>query len=105
MSIDKLNLIYIAHPFGGKQENVDKVQAVILRLIKQYPECTFYSPLHATGFFYHEMDYLTGMNHCFEILSHCDALWLCEGWEESRGCNMEYAYALGKGIYVRGVNV
>ena len=93
-----MKLIYIAHPFGGNPENIDKVQYIITDLVKRVPDHTFYSPLHATGFLYDSLDYLDGMEHCFEALSRCDELWLCGSWQDSRGCNMEYAFAKGKGI-------
>jgi hypothetical protein len=98
-----MKLIYIAHPFDGKQENVDKVQAIILDLALKLPDHTFYSPLHATGFMYSQLTYLDGMEHCFEALNRCDELWLCEGWQDSRGCNMEYAFAKGKGIPIEEI--
>ena len=88
-----MKLIYIAHPFGGKQKNVERVEQIIKRLIKRYPDYTFYSPLHATGFYYNLVSYEKGMEHCLELLSRCDELWLCEGWKESRGCLMEMHYA------------
>ena len=93
-----MKLAYIAHPFQGKPENVADAELVILKLIKQFPDATFYSPLHATGFFYFEMTYEKGMEHCFEALGRCDELWLCEGWKRSRGCNLEAAYAKNNGI-------
>lgn len=96
-----MKLIYIAHPFGGDPENVTKVEAIILDFVLKMPDHTFYSPLHATGFLYTELDYLAGMEHCFEMLSRCDELWLCEGWENSRGCILERAFALGKGIPIK----
>ena len=99
-----LSLIYLAHPFGGKQENIEKVQKIIADLIWQIPDHTFYSPLHATGFLYDKLNYIDGMDHCFEVLSRCDELWLCDGWQESRGCNMEYAFAKGKGIPIKFIN-
>ena len=99
-----MTLIYIAHPFGGEQENVEKVEKIIKGLLHKHPDCTFYSPLHATGFMYSQLTYLDGMEHCFEALSRCDELWLCEGWEKSRGCNMEYAFAKGKGIPIELIN-
>ena len=98
-----MKLIYIAHPFGGEQENVEKVQEIITGLIWQMPDHTFYSPLHATGFLCDSLDYLDGMEHCFEVLGRCDELWLCGDWKESRGCNMEYAFAKGKGIPIKFV--
>jgi hypothetical protein len=98
-----MRMIYIAHPFDGKQENVDKVQAIILDLALKLPDHTFYSPLHATGFLYEELSYLDGMEHCFEALNRCDELWLCEGWQDSRGCNMEYGFAKAKGIPIEEI--
>ena len=96
-----MKLIYIAHPFGGEQENIDKVQAIITDFVKRVPDHTFYSPLHATGFFYGQLTYLDGMEHCFEALSRCDELWVAGDWRESRGCNMEYGFAKAKGIPIK----
>ncbi len=96
-----LRLIYLAHPFGGEQKNVDRVEKIIKGLLHQHPDCTFYSPLHATGFFYGQLPYLEGMEHCFEALSRCDELWLCEGWYNSQGCNMEYGFAKAKGVPIK----
>jgi hypothetical protein len=99
-----LRLIYLAHPFGGDPANIVKVEKIITQLINKHPDCTFYSPLHATGFLYDNLDYLDGMEHCFEVLSRCDELWLCGKWRESRGCNMEYAFAKAKGIPIKFIN-
>lgn len=94
----------MAHPFSGKPENVEKVQAIILKLLHKYPDCTFYSPLHATGFFYYEFTYAVGMEHCYEALKRCDELWLCKGWEESRGCKLEVDYACNHRMTIRLVS-
>lgn len=96
-----MKVIYIAHPFLGKQENVVDAEIIILKLLKLYPDTVFLSPLHATGFYYFEMSYEDGMEHCFEMLKRCDELWLCDGWETSKGCNLEVGYAeeLGMPIY------
>ena len=100
-----MKLIYIAHPFSGKQENIDDVEKTIKALLGKYQDISFYSPLHATGFFYNEIPYLEGMEHCFEALSRCDELWLCKGWKRSIGCFMEYAYAKAKGMEIRYVEL
>lgn len=93
-----MKIAYIAHPFEGKRKNVRKVERIIKGLLPQYPDYVFYSPLHATGFYYHDVPYQLGMEHCFEFLKRADELWLCEGWQRSRGCNMEYEYAKEHGI-------
>lgn len=88
-----MKVAYIAHPFGGKPENVQDVERIIRQLIKQYPKYTFYSPLHNTGFFYNDIDYDTGLEHCLAMLKRCDELWLCKGWANSRGCMREVVFA------------
>ena len=94
-------VIYVAHPFQGKRENTEKVEKIILGLIKQYPDYTFFSPLHATGFYYFEKSYEEGMKDCIELLSRCDKLWLCPGWEQSKGCNIEYNWCKEHGKPIR----
>ena len=98
-------VIYIAHPFLGKPENVQKVEKIILKLIEQYPDYTFYSPLHATGFYYFKKTYEEGMKDCIEMLRRSDELWLCPGWQNSRGCNMEKKFAEEHGIPVKEVRL
>lgn len=98
-----MKLVYIAHPFSAKQENVESVQRIILGLLHKHPDTTFYSPLHATGFFYNELPYEVGMEHCYEALRRCDELWLCPGWQDSRGCNLEVKLALDQAIPIRAI--
>ncbi len=43
--------IYIAHPFGGEQENVEKVEKIIKGLLHKHPDCTFYSRYTRQGSF------------------------------------------------------
>jgi hypothetical protein len=93
-----VKIAYVAHPFLGKRSNVRKVEKIIKRLLPKYPGYVFYSPLHATGFYYHDVPYQLGMEHCLTLLSKADELWLCEGWQQSRGCNMEVRFARDNGI-------
>lgn len=90
--------VYVAHPFKGDDKNREKVEELIKGFVKEDSDTLYVSPLHATGFLYNEMSYENGMDHCFELLGLCDELWLCGDWRSSKGCNMEYAFALGRGI-------
>lgn len=101
-----MKLIYIAHPFSGKQENVQRVEEVIKKLLAVFPDnYSFYSPLHATGFFYNLIDYEKGMEHCFEVLRRCNELWLCDGWENSRGCRLEKEFAQQHNIPIAYIQI
>lgn len=93
--------VYIAHPYGGIQANKDKCESIIRELARENPTTLYISPIHATGFLYHDVDYMQGMEYCFELLSMCSELILCEGWEHSRGCNLEKIYAQEHRIPIR----
>jgi len=45
------------------------------------------------------------MRYCFELLSFCDELWLCPGWQKSLGCNLEKEFAEEHGIPVKEVKL
>ena len=38
------------------------------------------------------------LSKSLERLAMADAIWLCEGWEHSRGCNIEFACAIQYGL-------
>ena len=83
-------LIYVAHPYNGKEENRKCVEEKIKKLVKKYPRHTFISPIHSFGFMYNWVDdYEQGMEMCIDLLGKCDGLILCEGWEDSQGCITE----------------
>ncbi len=82
-------VIYISHPFQGKQENLDSIQAIILDLLKQYPTYLFISPVHAFGFEYKELDYQRGLNECLWLMLKADEVWVYGDYENSTGCQRE----------------
>lgn len=96
--------IYIAHPYGGELGNKQKVENYLKTLYKTKPGNLYISPIHALGFLYSEMDYITGMEYCFALLEMCDEIWMCGDWEESRGCNIEWGYAKARGIPIRYID-
>ena len=40
------------------------------------------------------------MRMSFDLLDICDAIYMLEGWEDSKGANREYGYAVAAGIEV-----
>ena len=78
-------LIYVAHPYGGKKSNREKIDVIMNELIFADTANDYVSPIHI----------------CLGLLGHCDILVLCDGWEQSRGCKGEYEYAQkhGKDIF------
>ena len=94
-----MELVYIAHPFTGDEEsNIKKAKAIRACLQAKYPDKVFITPL---GFFgdadNKTVNYCQELSQCLELLSRCDTLLVCNGWEDSNGCRAETAFALQQG--------
>ena len=93
--------VYVAHPYLGLPENRARVEGIIIGLMQAYKGTVFISPIHTFGFLYKVLTYEEGMKLCLELLKMCDELWLCPGWEQSRGCRIEKETAEQCGIPIR----
>lgn len=93
-----MKMIYIAHEYGGKQSNKDKVETIIKQLAIQYPDYCFVSPVHSFGYLYNDVSYDKGMEYCMTLLRCCDECWICS--ELSRGVLMEKDYCISHNIPV-----
>lgn len=97
--------VYVAHPYGGNEDNKYRVEEIVKALASAEGKGTcLISPIHTFGFLYDTVSYVQGMDMCLDLLSTCDELVLCPGWENSKGCLMEYAYAKGKEIKISNLN-
>lgn len=91
-------MVYISHPYGGKESNRKAVEAIAARLAKKDTANVYVSPIHAFGFLYDEVDYLDGLGMCIELLSRCDRMLVYGDWEHSTGCLAEIDYCRAHGI-------
>ena len=82
-------MIYIAHPYGGLEENKKEVEKIIEKLVEINSEHTYISPIHAFGFLYSKVDYDLGMDFCFDLLTMCDKVYFFGDIKSSKGCMME----------------
>ena len=89
---DIQKLIYLSHNYGGKESNKQHIELVMKSLVKQYPDYTFLSPVHALGFLYYTLTYDNGMRHCLALLDMCDECWSVDGYNDSKGCVIEQSY-------------
>lgn len=95
--------IYIAHPYSNDPANKENVEQIIKDITENHPDIVPISPIHSFGYLYTDVSYLKGMRYCLELLALCDELWLCRGWEDSRGCNMEREFAIANDIPIQEV--
>ena len=90
---------YISHPFTGNEEknkaDADRIRAA---LKEAHPDICFMNPLGMFG--NKDTDYCTALADALELLSTCDAVIFCPGWEDSTGCRAEKAFAMQQGIRI-----
>lgn len=90
---------YVSHPFTGDEKaNLADAECIRAELKARHPNICFMNPL---GMFGDEnADYCTALADALELLSCCEAIILCPGWEKSTGCRAEKAYAIHTGIKI-----
>ena len=90
---------YVSHPFTGDEKaNLADAERIRAELKARHPNICFMNPL---GMFGDEnADYCTALADALELLSCCEAIILCHGWEQSTGCRAEKAFAIHTGIKI-----
>ena len=91
-------MIYVSHPYGGKEANLKAVEAIVERLTQKDRANVYVSPIHAFGYLYDQVDYLHGLSMCIELLSRCDRMLVFGDWQSSVGCKAEIEYCNAHGI-------
>ncbi len=95
-----MKLVYLSHPYSGDEAgNRVRASRISARLAVERPEMVILNPLRCfedLSFPYEEM-----LMRCFSLLSRCDEIWMCYGWEASQGCTRELHFAQNTGLGVR----
>ena len=88
-----LVIAYLAHPYGGNPDNVTRAAALRQTLQQNRPDVTIFSPVEHFSPLEGRVEEAKVLSHCLAMLRRSDALWVAPGYEGSRGCAMEIAYA------------
>lgn len=92
-------MIYVAHPYGGNEENIRRAAECLRKLKKMYSDQTLFSPLHNWDWDSYDADHQAKpMQDCLTVLKKCDGIILCGMWRKSMGCMQEYAASCVLGI-------
>lgn len=102
--------VYFSHAFGGKQENFEHMDEILKALYStiglQMSELSIMpvSPLHSLGFAYQYVPYDYGMDMCLNLLAQCTMMVTIDGYDDSRGVQMEIEFCKANGIQVVELN-
>ena len=96
-----MKMMYISHPFTGN-ETMNRIDATRVKKTLQltYPNICFVNPLDEFGD-NEKLEYCTALSLAMELLSRCDGIIFCRGWEDSVGCRAEKAFALKTGMEIK----
>ena len=85
---------YVAHAFGGKQENLERAKKITHDLqVKNLANCYICPLLTFSHLEYGEIGFDNEMELCLDILSQCDKLIVASGFSNSKGVQMEIDFA------------
>ena len=89
--------IYISGPITNVIDYKEKFARAEQNLKAKYPDAEIINPtvldkLPLTYDEYMELD--------LRLLGMCEGIYMLEGWEDSKGANREYGYALAKDLIV-----
>lgn len=93
-----LRKVYISGPITGTKDYLEKFEDIetALPLIHQGVEVI--NPAKVNANLPESTTWEEYMRMSLCMLSMCDGIYMMEGWQQSRGATLEYAYAKGMGI-------
>ncbi len=108
--VDKSNynsIVYISHPYGGKQENLDNINECQRILTQLHPENLYLNPVAMFSSLYEITDYETGLNMTLFLLEElADEMLVCsDNYMKSRGCVSEITYCDKRNIPYKFTNI
>lgn len=90
--------VYISGPITGTDDYMERFGKAEETLTAAGHQV--YNPAHANSYMPKGTTYEEYMEVSFTLLKMADAIYMLDGWEQSRGANREYGYALGMGYKV-----
>ena len=84
-------MIYLSHPYGGKKENANEVAEIMMKLMNDYPNLIFFSPIHNFPC-YENINYEIGLQRCIDFLPYCKSMIVTGDYKNSKGCLAEIQF-------------
>lgn len=92
------SIVYLSHPYGGKQENLSEINECQRLLTIMHPENLYLNPIAMFGSLYDCTTYEQGLNMTLLLLEElADEMIICSSvfsndWRSSKGCHTEVLY-------------
>lgn len=95
-----LKKVYISGPITGTKDYPERFERVENELPLIHQGVEVINPAKVNANLPESTTWEEYMRMSLCMLSMCDGIYMMEGWQQSRGANLEYAYAKGMGITV-----
>ena len=95
-----LKKVYISGPITGTKDYLEKFEDIETALVLVHQGVEVINPAKVNSNLPESTTWEEYMRMSLCMLSMCDGIYMMEGWQQSRGANLEYAYAKGMGIMV-----
>lgn len=92
--------IYISGKVTGDPDYIEHFNKAYARLVNKCSNAQIFNPVDIMSIFPDGLSYEEIMDFCMYILDKCDTIYMLKGWEDSRGANREYGYALGRDMII-----
>ena len=87
---------YVAHAFGGKQENLERAKKITHDLqVKDLENCYICPLLTLSHLEYGEIGFDAEMELCYDLLSQCDKLIVASGLSKGVAKEVDFANLVG----------
>lgn len=90
--------IYLSGAITGTNDYMERFKAAEEKLTQDGH--TVFNPAAVNAMMPTGTTYEEYMRVSFTLLDMCDAIYMMRGWQDSKGANREYGYALAKGIKI-----
>lgn len=95
-----LKKVYISGSITGTKDYLEKFEDIETALVLVHQGVEVINPAKVNANLPESTTWEEYMRMSLCMLSMCDGIYMMEGWQQSRGANLEYAYAKGMGITV-----
>ena len=90
--------VYLSGPITGTEDYKDRFEFGEIKVNQKFRNTArAINPVKIAEQLPSTISYEAIMQICFDTINSCDIVLLMPGWEDSKGCNQEYGYAIGIG--------